>query len=71
MLSHVCDNTHTHTQLSLTHTPQDIVAFLPGELEQNKHKNPLFIKATTAPASSSTTCKRKRPRFTRKSAAAR
>jgi hypothetical protein len=40
---------------------QDLVAFLPGELEQNKHKDPFYIKPTNpTPAVAN---KRKRPRL--------
>jgi hypothetical protein len=50
---------------------QDLVAFLPGEWEQNKHKSPFYVKPTTAVAAASN--KRKRPRLSapRKSASSK
>jgi hypothetical protein len=38
------------------------VAFLPGELQQNKHKNPFYMKPTN-PTVPAVTNKRKRPRL--------
>jgi len=42
---------------------QDLVAFLPGELEQNKHKNPFYVKPCGNTGGSVATTKRKRPRL--------
>lgn len=41
---------------------QDLVAFLPGELQQNKHKNPFYMKPTNATVAAVTN-RRKRPRL--------
>ena len=41
---------------------QDLVAFLPGEFDQHKHKSPFYVKTTTAGATAPSN-RRKRPRF--------